>query len=425
MKSVSLASPRHLAGTVKPSMLDAFARRQVVRRLQRLESGALRVEDGASVTSFGNPAAAEDPIRIQVLDPRFWSEVAFGGSIGAGEAWMHGFWRCEDLVGLVRLLLRDRHVLDAMEGGSARLTAPLQRFFHWVNRNSHEGARRNIAAHYDLGNDFFALWLDPTMMYSCAVFEAPGMTLHEAQVARLERVCRKLQLKPGDRVVEIGTGWGGFALHAAGRYGCHVTTTTISREQFDLASERVAEAGLQRRVTLLLEDFRDLDGAFDKLVSIEMIEAIDSPLYEAFFRTCANLLQPDGLMLLQAITIADQRYAAAQKSVDFIQRYIFPGSCLPSAAVLTATAASHTDLRLLDLEDIGLHYARTLNHWRRNFLARLDAVRALGYPEAFIRMWEYYLSYCEGAFLERAISDVQMVFSRPLYRGSIARTVAA
>ena len=419
MKSVSLASPRHLAGTVKPTGLDGIARRLVRRRLEALQAGALRVDDGGERTTFGDPGAAPgDTVRVEVRDPRFYSDLAFGGSIGAGEAYMHGYWRCEDLVKLVQVLLRNRHVLDDMESGSARLTAPLQKLFHRINRNSHEGARRNIAAHYDLGNDFFALWLDETMMYSCAVFEREDMSLHQAQVARLDRICRKLDLRPGDRVVEIGTGWGGFALHAAGRYGCHVTTTTISREQYGLAQRRVAEAGLADRVTLLLDDFRDLEGRFDKLVSIEMIEAINSPLYEAFFRKCAELLKPDGLMLLQAITIADQRYAASQKSVDFIQRYIFPGSCLPSSAVMTQTVAQHTDLRLLNLEDIGLHYARTLRCWRENYFDRIDEVRALGYPEPFIRMWEYYLCYCEGAFLERAISDVQMVFGKPACRAT-------
>ena len=413
MKSVSLASPRHLAGTVKPSVLDGFARRLVRRQLRQFEVGQLRLIDGGGNYLYGQASNAELCARITVNDPRFWSEIAFGGSIGAGEAYMHGYWQCDDLVSLVRLLLRNRHVLDGMEGGAARFTAPLQRLFHWVNRNTHEGARRNIAAHYDLGNDFFALWLDETMMYSAAVFERPEMDLHEAQVARLERICRKLDLGPDDHVLEIGTGWGGFALHAAQHYGCHVTTTTISREQYDFAWQRIAAAGLQDRVTLLLEDFRDLRGQFDKLVSIEMIEAIDHGLFETYFRQCGRLLKPDGAMLIQAITMADQRYDEYRRSIDFIRRYIFPGSGLPSSAVMTDAVARHTDMRLLDLEDIGLHYATTLRHWRENFFARLDEVRRMGYPDSFIRMWEFYLCYCEGAFLERAISDVQIVFAKP------------
>lgn len=413
MKSVSLSSPRHLAGTVKPTMLDGLARRKVLGLLRALQAGRLQLVDGAETFEFGAGGEGEPAATIRVADPRFYSEVAFGGSIGGGEAWIHGYWQCDDLVSLVRLLLRNREVLDGMEGGAARFTEPLQRLFHWINRNTHEGARRNISAHYDLGNEFFALWLDPTMMYSSAIFEHEGDSLHEAQLARLDRICRKLDLQPGDHVVEIGTGWGGFALHAAQRYGCRVTTTTISREQHELARQRIREAGLENRVRLLLDDFRELRGQYDKLVSIEMIEAIDHGLFKPYFRKCAELLKPDGAMLIQAITMADQLYGEYRRSIDFIQRYIFPGSGLPSSAVMTDTVARHTDLRLLDLEDIGLHYAKTLHHWRRNFFERIDEVRRLGYSEPFIRMWEYYLCYCEGAFLERAISDVQIVFAKP------------
>ncbi|MBT8058824.1 MAG: cyclopropane-fatty-acyl-phospholipid synthase family protein [Gammaproteobacteria bacterium] len=410
MKSVSLSSPRHLAGTVKPSRLDGMARRAVLNQLQGLKFGTLVLSDGDDNRSFGE---GDPTVRIRVADPRFYSEIAFGGSIGGGEAYMHGYWDCSDLVELVRLLLRNREVLDGMESGVARFTAPLQKLFHWINRNTHEGARRNISAHYDLGNDFFALWLDETMMYSSAIFTRPDMSLHEAQLARLDHICRKLELSEKDHVVEIGTGWGGFAIHAARNYGCRVTTTTISAEQYAEARRRVKEAGLQDRITLLQDDFRDLEGRFDKLVSIEMIEAIDHGLFGPYFRKCSELLKPDGAMLIQAITIADQRYEAYRKSIDFIQRYIFPGSGLPSSAVMTDTVASETDMRLLDLEDIGLHYATTLRRWRRNFFQRLPEIRRMGYSEAFIRMWEYYLTYCEGAFLERAISDLQIVFARP------------
>jgi cyclopropane-fatty-acyl-phospholipid synthase len=258
------------------------------------------------------------------------------------------------------------------------------------------------------------------MMYSSAIFESPDASLHEAQLARLDRICRKLDLSADDHVVEIGTGWGGFAIHAARHYGCRVTTTTISGEQYELARERVRKAGLEQKITLLREDFRDLEGQFDKLVSIEMIEAIDHGLFETFFRKCSDLLKPDGALLLQAITIADQRYDEYRKSIDFIQRYIFPGSGLPSAAVMTAAAAGATDLRLLDLEDIGLHYAKTLRCWRDRFFERIEEVREMGYSEPFIRMWEYYLCYCEGAFLERAISDVQLMFTKPDCRLSLS-----
>jgi len=413
MKSVSLSSPRHLAGTVKPSTLDGLARRLVLRQLERLDRGTLRLIDGAEAHCFGSSDGSGISARITVVDPRFYSELAFGGSIGGAEAYMHGYWECDDLVALVRLLLQNRSVVDGMEGGAARFTAPLQKLFHWVNRNTHEGARRNIAAHYDLGNDFFALWLDETMMYSAAIFEHEDMTLQRAQEARLDHICRKLQLGPEDHVIEIGTGWGGFALHAAGKYGCRVTTTTISAEQYELSRQRIADAGLHDRITLLQDDFRELSGHYDKLVSIEMIEAIGHDLLSTYFRKCSELLKPSGAMLIQAITIADQRYEAYRKSVDFIQRYIFPGGHLPSSAVMVDTVARHTNLRLLGLEDIGQHYATTLRRWRDNFFSRLDEVRRLGYPTPFIRMWEYYLCYCEGAFRERAISDVQIVYTKP------------
>ncbi len=413
MKSVSLSSPHHLAGTVKPTMLDGLARRSVLRQLEQLETGSLRLTDGVQQFCFGSADPSGVSAHIRVKDPRFYSEIAFGGSIGGGEAYMHGYWDCDDLVSLVRLLLQNRQVLDGMETGIARLTEPLQKLFHWINRNTHEGARRNISAHYDLGNEFFALWLDETMMYSAAIFENEQTPLFDAQIARLEHICDRLQLKPDDHLLEIGTGWGSFALYAAQNYGCRVTTTTISREQYEKARERVAQAGLEGRITVLFEDFRNLEGQYDKLVSIEMIEAIDHALFDTYFSKCSRLLKADGVMLIQAITIADQRYDEYRKSVDFIQRYIFPGSGLPSSAVMTDSVARMTDMRLLGMEDIGLHYAKTLNHWRTNFFARIEEVRQQGFSESFIRMWEYYLCYCEGAFLERAISDVQILFAKP------------
>ncbi len=416
MNTSSLA-PARPARSLKPHFLDAAARRAVHARLARLREGRITLVDGDERLRFGRttrtcPLAVE----VQVRDSRFYSELAFGGSVGAGEAYMHGYWRASDLTALVRILLGNRDVLDGMEGGAARLAAPMRKALHWVNRNTRAGSRRNIAAHYDLGNDFFRQFLDPTMMYSSAVFERPDMTLEEAQLARLARICRRLDLKPRDHLLEIGTGWGGMAIYAASRHGCRVTTTTISREQYELARERVADAGLEGRVTVLLEDYRDLTGTYDKLVSIEMIEAVGHEFYDTYFAKCSELLTADGLMLLQAITIADQRFEQAKRSVDFIQRYIFPGSCIPSVAALTASVARAGNLRLVGLDDIGPHYATTLRHWRENFLGNLDAVRALGYPESFIRMWEFYLCYCEGGFEERAISDVHMLLTKPQNR---------
>jgi len=414
MKSVSLSHTNHLAGTPKPGLLDGMARKLVLGQLKKLRHGTVIVYDEGNRTVFGEPEAVSGlSAEIRVEHKSFYSDIAFGGSIGAGEAYMHGAWQCDDLVALVRILLRNRDVLDGMEEGMARLTRPLQKLFHWINRNTREGARRNISAHYDLGNEFFSLWLDESMMYSSAMFTDPAMSLHEAQMHRLSVVCDKLELGPGDHLVEIGTGWGSLAIFAAREYGCRVTTTTLSREQYDWASQRVREAGLEDRITLLLEDYRDLDGTFDKLVSIEMIEAIGSDQYDTYFAKCSALLKPGGRMLIQAITIADQQYDYAQRNVDFIQRYIFPGSCLPSLSVMTGTIAGVSDMLVTGVEDIGRDYALTLNHWRRNFFARLDEVRALGYPEPFIRMWEFYLVYCEGGFLERAISDVHLLAEKP------------
>jgi cyclopropane-fatty-acyl-phospholipid synthase len=280
-------------------------------------------------------------------------------------------------------------------------------------RNTLAGSQANIAAHYDLGNDFYALFLDETMTYSCGIFEQEDSTLEEASLAKYDRICRKLALKPEDEVLEIGTGWGGFAIYAAGRYGCRVTTTTISRAQFDLARPRIAEAGLEDRVTLLLKDYRHLTGSYDKLVSIEMIEAVGFEYFDTFFSVCSERLKDDGLMCLQAITIADQVFDRYRRSHDFIRSHVFPGSCLISLGALSASLARATDLRLIHLEDLTPHYARTLKLWRERFFANLDQVRALGYPETFIRLWEFYLCYCEGGFAERYIGDVQMVLAKP------------
>ncbi len=400
--------------TPKPRFLERLARRAVLARMAQIREGRLTLVDGGETVCFGrSPAVCRLDVTLWVRDARFYGDVAFGGTIGAGEAYMQGSWEVSDLTALVRLLLANRHVLDGMETGLARLTAPLQRGLHRLNRNTRDGSRRNIAAHYDLSNDFFALFLDESMMYSCAIFERPEMTLAEAQRARLDAICRKLDLGPRDHLLEIGTGWGALAIHAASRFGCRVTTTTISKEQYALASRRVQDAGLADRVTVLQDDYRALTGRFDKLVSIEMIEAVGHQYYETFFRKCAALLGDEGIMLLQAITIADQRYEQAKRSVDFIQRYIFPGSCIPSVAALTDAVARASDLRLFDLEDIGPHYATTLQRWRQNLFANLQAVRALGYPDSFIRMWEFYLCYCEGAFAERALGDVHMLLVKP------------
>ena len=398
----------------RPRVLEALARHLVLGRLKGIRDGELILSEGRHDLCFGRRTAAfPHSVRVTVTDTRFYSAIAYGGSVGAGEGYMAGYWRADDLTLLIRLMARNRTVLDGMSGGIARFAAAAHRTLHWLKRNTRAGSRRNIAAHYDLGNDFFALFLDETLMYSSAVFSRADMSLAEASTEKLDLICRKLELGPGDHVLEVGTGWGGFALHAARHYGCRVTTTTISREQYNLAAGRIAAAGLQGQVGLLFKDYRELEGQYDKLVSIEMIEAVGHAWYDTFFRQCSRLLKPDGMMLLQAITIADQRYESARRSVDFIQRYIFPGGALPSVAVISDTLARVTDFRLYHVDDIGPHYATTLKHWRERFLGRLSEVRALGYPEAFIRMWEFYLCYCEGGFAERTIGTVQALLTKP------------
>ncbi|HNP65420.1 MAG TPA: cyclopropane-fatty-acyl-phospholipid synthase family protein [Woeseiaceae bacterium] len=399
---------------VTPTALDVVARRIVLSRLKQLTDGQIIVRDRSERCVFGHLTDEfPDAVEVQVKDPRFYSDIAFGGSIAAGETYIRGYWACKSLTTFLQIMVRNRPVLERVDSGLALLKAPVQKLLHRLNKNTRKGSRRNISAHYDLGNDFYKLWLDPAMMYSCAWFEAPDVSLEQAAVDKLDRICRKLSLGPADSVIEIGTGWGGFAIHAATHYGCHVTTTTISEQQYQYAKQAVAIAGLEDKITLLSCDYRDLEGRFDKLVSIEMIEAVGYEFHDAYFKKCRELLKPDGQMLVQAITMADQRYEKYRKGVDFIKRYIFPGGCLTSVTDMTRTMTAHTDLRVIHLEDIGPHYAMTLKHWRDRFFARIDDVRAQGYSEDFIRMWQFYLCYCESAFIERAIGTVQILMMRP------------
>ncbi len=422
MRTLSIDKPTFLAPAARPTMLDRLARRIVLAKLENIEQGRIVVTENGKTIAYGEPAAsASMSVDVSVNSPAFYSDIAFGGSIGAGESFIHGHWTCNEVESLVRILLRNRGVMDDMDKGAAVLATPLRKVFHWLNRNTRSGSRRNIAAHYDLGNDFYALWLDPEMMYSCAYYPSPDATLDEAAVAKLERICRKLDLQPDDRVVEIGTGWGGFAIYAASRYGCHVTTTTISERQYEYAAARVQSLGLEERITLLKQDYRDLDGEYDKLVSIEMIEAVGHEYLDTFFDKCCSLLKPDGEMLLQAITIMDQRYDRAKKTVDFIKRYVFPGGFLPSNTAINASMTRATDLRAIHIEDIGLHYAKTLHHWRERFFARIDDVRAQGYSDEFVRLWHFYLAYCEGAFDERSIGNIQVHAIRPNARPAMFR----
>jgi len=398
--------------TASVRVLDRLGRRLLISQLDALRHGRLTLVDNGTRREFGG-TTDDLEVSVSVLDSRFYGAVAFGGAIGAAEAYIQGYWSCSDLTRAVQLLLKNREVLDGLDDGIAAVAQPLRKLLHWANRNTQAGSRRNISAHYDLGNDFFGLWLDETMMYSSAVFEREDMSLGEASTAKLDRICKKLELSPDDHVLEIGTGWGGFAVHAASRYGCRVTTTTISKEQYEFAKARVNDAGVGDRVELLLQDYRALEGTYDKIVSIEMIEAVGHQFMDTYFRQCAHLLKDDGMLLLQAITIADQRYSQAIKSVDFIQKYIFPGGFLPSMTAMLDSVTRSSDLRIYHLEDIGAHYAETLKRWRDAFTTNLNKIWSMGFGEEFLRMWHYYYCYCEGAFRERAIGNVQVLFVKP------------
>jgi cyclopropane-fatty-acyl-phospholipid synthase len=417
MTEMIIPSEAPALSELKERKLDQTARKAVLSLLTKLKHGRITLIEDNQPYSFGEESSTVSlKADISVHHSQFYGRILFGGSIGAAEAYMEGLWSADDLTMVMRILALNQKAFADMEKGLARLTAPLYKLYHSARKNTKLGSRQNILAHYDLGNDFYALFLDATMTYSCGIFENEQSSLEDASVAKYDRLCQKLQLKPGDRVMEIGTGWGGFAVHAAQNYGAHVTTTTISDEQHRYAAKRFRKAGLEDQISLLKKDYRDLRGEFDRLVSIEMIEAVGHHFYATFFQTCSRLLKDDGLMALQAITIGDQIFDRHKRSVDFIKRYIFPGSCIPSVTAINKAIVRATDLRLIHLEDITPHYAKTLREWRRRFFANVDKIREMGYPDTFIRMWEYYLCYCEGGFAERYIGDVQMLFAKPLYR---------
>jgi cyclopropane-fatty-acyl-phospholipid synthase len=393
--------------------INMLLRKAMLDKFECLENAVLTIKDPLGEFVLGSEGADGLSARIEVLDMSFYRQVALGGSIGAAESYMDQYWQANDLCRVIQIFVRNRDLLNSMESGLAILANQLLKVWHFSNRNSQQGSRKNIAAHYDLGNELFALFLDQHSMYSSATFYHPDLSLEDASTAKLERICQKLHLQPDDHILEIGTGWGGFAIYAAKNYGCHITTTTISKEQYQAAQQRVIDVGVADRVTILMEDYRDLQGRYDKLVSIEMIEAVGHYYLDTYLKQCAALLKPNGLALIQAITIEDSYYYQALKSVDFIKRYIFPGSFIPCVSAIVASAARSTDLRLINLEDQGESYALTLNHWRKRFLAALDQVRAQGYNEEFIRMWEFYLCYCEGGFKEKSISNVQLLLAKP------------
>lgn len=420
MRTSAFDNPISVGVSVKPGRLDQCCRRIVFRRLNRLEEGAVTIRDGHDKFLFG---AFQDnfPVAacVRVYHPRFYSRIATGGVIGAAESYMDGDWATDDLPGLCRILARNRATLSAMEKRMSALKAPLLRLYHGLNQNSRSGSRRNIAAHYDLGNDFFRTFLDETMAYSSGYFESDADSLAQASINKFDRLCTKLHLTPNDHLLEIGSGWGGFACHAARNYGCRVTTVTISREQLAVTRERIQQEGLGDLVTAQFRDYRDITGTYSKIASIEMIEAVGHQYYPAFFTQCMRLLKEDGLLGLQAITIRDQHYNFARRNVDFIKRYIFPGGCLPSHTALCRVATRHTDFSLNRVDDMTPHYAKTLAIWRERFLENEHRIAGMGYSESFRRMWNFYLCYCQAGFEEHLTGVSQLVYARPGYRATV------
>lgn len=393
--------------------VGSWFRRRCLDRLAQLRDGQLTLVDALGAYEFGQVGTTHQTATLVVLDPRFYREVALRGNLGAAEAFIRGYWDSPDLTAALQIFAANLATVTQADRGATRFLQPLRRILSYGRRNTRAGSRRNIAAHYDLSNEFFALMLDATMTYSSGVFTSPQATLEEASYEKYDRICRKLQLTSRDHVLEIGTGWGGFAEHAARNYGCRVTTTTISQAQHDFAQRRFQNGDLLGRVNLLLQDYRDLQGKFDKLVSIEMIEAVGAKFLPTYFAKCSSLLRPEGSMAIQAITIPDHRFEGYRRSVDFIQRYIFPGGCLPSVGAISRAIGDQTDFRFHHSEDFAPHYALTLKHWRQRFWQSIAEVRQLGFDERFIRTWHYYLSYCEAGFRERQIGVAQMLLTKP------------
>lgn len=416
MKSISLIDKKS-STQAERHWLDNFSRKILLQLLQNIKYGHLTLEDNGEIYSFGEPQEAAGLIaHISVTHAAFYRQVVFGGSIGAGEAYMFKNWWSPDLVQVIRLMAINMAVLQQLDSKWSSLFNIVCRIAHRLRPNTIAKARENISAHYDLGNDFFKLFLDKTMLYSAAIYPSKTASLEEASLHKMAHICERLNLCAQDHLLEIGTGWGGMAVYAAKTTGCRVTSVTISQEQFNHATEWVKREGLENQVTILLQDYRLIEGTFDKLVSIEMIEAVGHEYYRTYFSKCASLLKPHGLMLIQAITIQDQRFEYARKNTDFIQQYIFPGGCLPSNAVVARHITEDTDLQIVGLEDITKDYARTLADWRSALHKNLDAVKAQGFDDVFIRMWDFYLCYCEGGFAERVISTVQYVFAKPRAR---------
>lgn len=413
MKAASITSGQQSQSN---RWLERLCKNLVLRQFSQAKIGKLVLIDGDEKVAFGSESEKEKIAEIHVIHPTAYAKVLFGGTIGAGEAFMQRDWDSPNLLNVIEFFLANEAELGNMESRFSALRKYVLSFFELFNGNSVRGAKKNIRAHYDLNNVFFSLFLDSSMMYSSAIFADKSQTLEDASANKLDHICNRLGLSSDDHLIEIGTGWGGLAIHAASNYGCRVTTTTISNEQYEYATAKVASLGLSERITVLNKDYRQLEGSYDKLVSVEMIEAVGHRYMKSFFQKCNSLLKENGVALIQAITTGDHRFEREKDKVDFIRKYIFPGGCLPSNALISSMLAAHTNMHSIGYEDITFHYADTLAHWRKRFLGALDEVTNLGFDDVFVRMWHFYLAYCEGGFRQRAIHTGQFLFAKPQCR---------
>ena len=404
-------SANRLSELKKSTFLVSIFKNIILKKFKNLKVGYIHITDGKEVYEFGDKKS-ELQSKINILSSEFYVFLGSGGLLGVTEAYTAGFWRADDIVTLIRIMIRNSHIMKQLDSGWAKLLKPLNNYIHKKRQNTLAGSKENILAHYDLSNDFYKLWLDDSMTYSCGIFKDESTTLKEASIEKLDRICRKLNLSEKDSILEIGTGWGSFAIHAAKNYGCNITTTTISDAQYEYAKNKILEEGLDDKITLLNKDYRNLSGTFDKIVSIEMIEAVGHEYVPLFFQKVSKLLKKDGLFALQGITYNDHNFDDYKHSVDFIKKYIFPGSCLISISQITNAIKKKTDLSIVNLEDITMHYATTLHKWRNNFMNVIPAIKELGFSNAFINMWEFYFHYCEAGFLERNIGDYQVIFAK-------------
>lgn len=407
--------------TASLPVFDRLCRKLFLNKLAQIDYGSIRIIDEVSTFETVGNKRHDLAATVEIKNIRTYRLLVMRGALGGAEAYMAGWWEADNLFAFIRLMALNQKALAGLEGGLAVMQRPLESVLYYLSRNTMDGSLKNISAHYDLSNELFKTFLDEKMMYSCAYYPENVTDLDQAATAKLKLICDKMDLQPNDKILEIGTGWGGFAIYAAENYGCHVTTTTISKEQHDYAADEIKKKGLEGKITLLFEDYRKLEGKYDKVVSIEMIEAVGAQFLNEYISKCADLLKEDGALFLQAITINDQIYDRALKEVDFIKKYIFPGSFIPSSFAIQEAAKTASDLRMYDFEDLTPHYTKTLLSWRDRFMANKNAIKKLGFDDVFIKKWDYYFCYCAGGFAERSIGSVHMIFGKPLYRNSFGR----